>query len=157
MTELWKPVVGFEDYQVSDLGNVRSHKNGNERLLKQQLHDFGHLRVTLSDGQGTVRRLYVHCLVADAFIGPKPEGNVVRHKNDVKSDNRAANLHYGTKSQNGLDRGVSQAAVRINRENQIREILAVNPNAAVRHISETIDTPLGTASTLVAKIRSESV
>lgn len=33
-TENWKKVVGYEDYEVSDLGNVRSLKNGKVKILK---------------------------------------------------------------------------------------------------------------------------
>lgn len=48
-------------------------------------------------------RKYTHCLVAEAFLGPRPPGNDVRHKNDNGLDNRAVNLEYGSRSQNMLD------------------------------------------------------
>jgi hypothetical protein len=42
----------------------------------------------------------VHRLVAAAFIGEPPPGKEVNHINAVRSDNRASNLEYVTRSQN---------------------------------------------------------
>lgn len=42
-------------------------------------------------------------MVAAAFIGPKPDGMEVRHLNDIRDDNRAVNIAYGTRSQNMYD------------------------------------------------------
>lgn len=49
------------------------------------------------------KRFLIHHLVAQAFIGPKPEGMEVRHANDIRDDNRAENLSYGTRSENMYD------------------------------------------------------
>ncbi len=38
-----------------------------------------------------------------AFVGQVPEGNIVRHLNDVKWDNQLDNLAYGTLSENYWD------------------------------------------------------
>ena len=46
----------------------------------------------------------VHCLVAAAFIGPRPEGLQVLHGSKSRTDNRACNLSYGTPKQNTADR-----------------------------------------------------
>lgn len=46
---------------------------------------------------------YVHDLVARTYIGPKPAGMVVCHRNDVPVDNNPANLRYDTHQQNTLD------------------------------------------------------
>jgi ABC-type phosphonate transport system ATPase subunit len=42
----------------------------------------------------------VHQLVARAFIGERPLGYDVRHKNGIRSDARAVNLEYGTRKDN---------------------------------------------------------
>jgi hypothetical protein len=44
----------------------------------------------------------VHRLIARTFLGPCPAGLLVNHKNGIKTDNRACNLEYVTKSQNAL-------------------------------------------------------
>ena len=42
----------------------------------------------------------VHVLVADAFIGPRPDGMEIDHKNGNKCNNGASNLEYVSKSEN---------------------------------------------------------
>lgn len=90
--EIWKEVKGFEDYQVSNLGNVKSIKKGVERKLKPGLGK-GYLKVVFwMNGISTSRT--VHQLVAEAFLNHIPCGHklVVDHINDVKTDNRVENL-----------------------------------------------------------------
>jgi transposase len=45
----------------------------------------------------------VHALVALAFIGPRPNGQVVRHLDGDKKNNRPDNLAYGEKWVNAAD------------------------------------------------------
>lgn len=45
----------------------------------------------------------VHALVAEVFLGPRPEGMFVCHKDDVRTNNRLSNLYYGTHSENTVD------------------------------------------------------
>lgn len=46
---------------------------------------------------------YVHSLVAEAFLGDRPSGHVVGHKDDNKLNNCVENLEYLTPSQNTLN------------------------------------------------------
>lgn len=93
-TEEWRPVPGFEGrYEVSSHGRVWSHIR--HRLLKPQPRGWGHLYVTLG-GRG----YGVHQLVALAFIGPRPEGQLVRHWDGNHLNNHATNLRYGTQLDN---------------------------------------------------------
>ena len=105
--ERWLTVArGGGVYDVSSLGYVRSLShmtNGRGwregRVLKPSATPSGYSQVQLSV-DGRVEHAYVHDLVAEAFIGPKPEGQEVRHGPGGKSDNSAANLSYGTHKQN---------------------------------------------------------
>ena len=45
MVETFKKIEGFENYSVSDHGNVRNHKTG--RILKVKDNGRGYLEVTL--------------------------------------------------------------------------------------------------------------
>ena len=93
-------------YQVSNLGRVRSlsrvAKIGRRikgTIFRPGVATGGYLIVTLSrDGKQTTR--CVHHLVALAFIGERPEGCAIHHKNGCKDDNRAENLEYVTDSVN---------------------------------------------------------
>jgi hypothetical protein len=42
----------------------------------------------------------LHILVAHAFLGPRPAGLWINHKNGDKGDNRACNLEYTTPRDN---------------------------------------------------------
>jgi hypothetical protein len=98
--ENWRPVVGFENYEVSDKGRVRN--TGTGRVLRPGPHWQGYVMVTLyRDGQRHTRT--VHRLVALAFI-PNPENYpVVRHGDDVPDNNCVNNLLWGTQLDNMED------------------------------------------------------
>jgi hypothetical protein len=100
-----KVVPGFEHYEASDCGQVRSidrdvpHWRGGTarskgRVLSPILHRGYHV-VHLSQS-GKIVTLGVHQVVAIAFHGEPPAGLVVNHKNGVKTDNRPDNLEYVT-------------------------------------------------------------
>lgn len=98
MTENWKPVRQNDNYEVSDLGRVRNAKT--KRVVKPYTDkDQTYDRVSLCDG-GTHRKVMVHTLVAEAFIGPKPDGYEIDHLTTNIHDNRACNLKYVTKEEN---------------------------------------------------------
>lgn len=116
MRERWLPVPGWDGlYEVSDLGRVRSldrtvpHRYSGQvtlrgRVLRQcPSPPFGYLLVNLSAG-GIERTRYVHQLVAEAFHGPRPAGNEVRHGPGGMLDNSAANLCWGTPVANAQDK-----------------------------------------------------
>ena len=53
--------------------------------------------------KGSVSKRRVAHLVAEAFLGDRPAGTVLRHLNDNPADNRVVNLAYGTHSENRYD------------------------------------------------------
>lgn len=96
----WRPVLGYEGlYEVSDLGLVRIA--GQARPLTAT-HWGAYLAVTLR-GRGRPKRARVHVVVLEAFVSPRPDGMVARHLNDQQSDNRLANLAWGTPERNRED------------------------------------------------------
>lgn len=113
--ERWLPVVGWEGlYDVSDLGRVRSESRLGHpgRTLKPFTSgQYGYLAVKLCrDGGGVTA--YVHQLVAQAFVGPCPPGQQVRHGPGRYLDNRLANLCYGTPAEDAEDKVRDRSANR---------------------------------------------
>jgi hypothetical protein len=99
----WKTIPGFCDYEVSTLGEIRSLKGDEPRLMKLRIGSDGYPRVTLQDDEGVKRVRRVHLLVADAYLGPA-KGRIVRHRNGDLQDPRLTNLKYGTQKENSADR-----------------------------------------------------
>ena len=113
------PVPGYEGlYEVSNLGTVRSldrrilNKAGHPecgtrkwrgRVLKPTLNTDGYFRVLLcKEGHQTARR--IHSLVAETFLGKRPESLETCHNNGNRTDNCLNNLRYDTPKNNQADR-----------------------------------------------------
>lgn len=106
-SEEWRPVVGFEDsYEVSSHGRVRGKYRigpGGSRIqpkiIKQSLSS-GYPFVGIRDCAGKQYSPRVHALVAQAFLGPRPRGLVINHKDHNKTNNHISNLEYVTSREN---------------------------------------------------------
>jgi hypothetical protein len=112
-TERWVAARGFEGrYEVSDLGRVRSVPrqvvNGGRiklepgALLKPYWHRR-HLKVTLYGDNRSERQVFVHILVLESFVGPKPKGRLGCHKDDNPRNNCLSNLRWDTPAANCRD------------------------------------------------------
>lgn len=131
----WKQVPSDDAYEVSDEGKVRSvdrviERRGRPAQLKgKELKLLNQNQGYWAVGLRGKRRCLVHSLVMEAFIGPRPEGMDINHKNGNKQDNRLENLEYCSRSQNmahavrtglmpppPLKRGTSQHLARLNEE-----------------------------------------
>lgn len=108
-SEQWRPVPGYDGYEVSDQGAVRSWLNPARSRVKfaSEPHE-----VRVQQGRYLTVRLFgvekprtwaVHQLVARAFLGEAPEGMEVRHLNGINYDCRLVNLAYGTSRENKRD------------------------------------------------------
>ena len=89
--EVWRPVEGWNNYEVSNMGQVRNCRTG--RILKPWGNRQGYLVVGLCQN-GERKRLYIHRLVALAFIQNTAGLPQVNHINEVITDNRAGNLEW---------------------------------------------------------------
>lgn len=101
MDEVWEYIQGIPGYMISDHGRVWSEKS--KIFLKPKpLDRSGHLGFALSVN-GRPHYVYLHRLMAEAFI-PNPENYpIVRHLNDMKDDNDLKNLAWGTQRHNWED------------------------------------------------------
>lgn len=100
--EEWRAITGYGGrYSVSNLGRVRRELAGfgtyQGRILKTSAHGRcgRYRRVNLETAM-----VYVHRLVADAFLVPDEARPHVNHINGNPSDNRAVNLEYVTHKEN---------------------------------------------------------
>lgn len=102
MTEIWKDIQGVRGNQISSYGRVKRlafsttyMRNGSEvtchfpeTILKPTKNKNGYLAINLVIQEtGKQKRLYVHRLVAEAFI-PNPDNlPEVNHKDEDKTNN----------------------------------------------------------------------
>jgi len=112
-TEEWRAIDGFDGYyEVSDHGRIRSWKDKGARrpirravaphLMRPAPNKNGYMQTALTHG-GTKRIVTMHGLVAEVFIGPRPDGQVVRHYDGNQLNNHLSNLRYGTRKENAAD------------------------------------------------------
>lgn len=115
MREIWKPIKGYEGlYSVSNMGRVKSlagKQRGVCRMTGEPILQKRDIIVTQSKPSErfpyvSVRLMkecknkcfFVHKLVASHFC--EGEGEVVNHKNCIKTDNRAENLEWVSHREN---------------------------------------------------------
>lgn len=171
MSENWKPVVGHDGYEVSDLGGVRSldrtrtfpstNGTGHEFMLTRTYRGKiltavpnrkrgGHLYLFLGRG-----KIYaVHRLVLEAFKGPCPEGMEALHGNGDETVNELWNLRWGTHDENmkessahgAVSRGDNHFCAKLTAADvlQIRASTDPSPTVAARY---------GVGSRTIRKIR----
>lgn len=87
--EQWKDIIYEKDYQISNLGRIKSFKWGKERILKPSLSKRGYLNVRLNG-----KNYLVHRLVAEAFIPNPNDYKEVNHKDENPQNNIVSNLEW---------------------------------------------------------------
>nr|UWG30745.1 MAG: Terminase [Bacteriophage sp.] len=95
-----KPIMGFPRFFVTNLGRVlRKNSKGGFEEVKQHINKRFYYDVGLTkDGKTYTKK--VSRLVAQAFIGPIPEGYFVDHIDCNKEHNYVTNLQIITNSEN---------------------------------------------------------
>ena len=101
--EIWKDVKDYEGvYQVSNLGRIKSLKRlwvNDDRIIKGYPDGNGYHQIDLHvNGR---RKVYkVHRLIAMSFVPNVNNFREINHRNGIKTDNRAENLEWVTRSDN---------------------------------------------------------
>ncbi|MDB5445665.1 MAG: hypothetical protein JWQ97_982 [Phenylobacterium sp.] len=121
--ERWLPYPGSPDrYEVSNLGRVRTRERVSRvrigrfdepekrvdrvvqaKLRRQYADRADYLCVAVAGTGKPSPTHHVHTMVCETFHGPRPEGRLALHRNDVRHDNRDENLRWGTPAENVAD------------------------------------------------------
>ena len=117
--EQWKTIQGYEGlYSVSNRGRVYSYRS--KRCLKPAHTKAGYHCVHLAD-KGKVSVMFIHRLVALAFIPNPQDKPTVNHINEIKTDNRVENLEWATNHEQNIN-GTRIARVRAHTDYKSRGI-----------------------------------
>lgn len=131
VVEEWKSAVSsrfpdlVKDIEVSNLGNVRKKTTG--YLFKAKDH---------KDGYPCIKRLrktlYRHTLVAETFLGVRPEGMVIDHLDNNKENSCVSNLRYTTIRDNSIKNNK-----KVNPDGTLRP-MTLEEKANARHLKENM-------------------
>lgn len=91
--EVWKKIKGFENYEISNEGRLKSLHFGKEIFRKSKPTKQGYIRFALCK-KGKQFIFLAHRLVAEAFIENNEGKKFVNHKDEDKKNNKVENLEW---------------------------------------------------------------
>lgn len=107
--EVWKDITGFDGYQISNLGRVRSCRFGTRTGVKfkywrEITTSFNgrksHVLIDLVDKAGKRKSYSLHRILYEMFVGIIPDGMCIDHKDRNGLNNSLDNLRLSTQSTN---------------------------------------------------------
>lgn len=93
----WLPIKGFPEYEVSRWGTVRHRSTKREKVFTD--NGNGYLRTNLFS-RGKQTTVYLHRILAEAFIPNPLKLPQINHKDGNKTNNSLDNLEWCTGSAN---------------------------------------------------------
>ena len=102
--ETYKVIEGFENYSVSDHGNVKNNSTG--RIKKCNGNKDGYVQASMHFNNVLYNKR-IHVLVASAFIPNPNKKRYVDHIDHVKSNNNISNLRWASAPENQGNRVIS--------------------------------------------------
>lgn len=94
-----KTIPSAPKYAAREDGMIVNTETG--LVLKPQNDGrAGYFKLRIMHADGKLRTRYVHHLVAEAFIGFRPDGDDIDHIDGVRTNNRPENLRYCTRGEN---------------------------------------------------------
>lgn len=129
--ELWKPILGYSNYEVSNLGRVRSitrkvkTRGNGTRTVKSKIllqDTTGRYHMVTLYKNGVPKNVSVHRQVALAFIDNPDNKETVDHIDRNKDNNRASNLRWASRLEQEKNKTFPQ-----------REIYAIKDNRKMKY------------------------
>ena len=100
--ELFKPIDGYDNYFVSNFGNIKNSKKN--KIMKLSNDNKGYKIINLSKN-GKVKMFKVHRLVGIAFLENVDEKPMIDHIDNNRSNNNVKNLRWCTNQENLANQG----------------------------------------------------
>ena len=95
-------VTGYPNYLIYDDG--RCWSKCSKKFLKPQVSNHTYLNYTLSK-DGIIKTFYIHKLVAEHYLPPKPTPlHEIDHADRNKKNNHFSNLRWATRSEQNINK-----------------------------------------------------
>lgn len=110
--EIWKDIEGYQGYQVSNFGRIRTHnkitntdthgaRHWKDRILKPKISKKDMCSRVELWKDGKHKTILVHRLVANAFLEKRIDTNLtVNHKDGNRLNNNVENLEWLSRADN---------------------------------------------------------
>jgi hypothetical protein len=95
--EVWKPIEGCKNYEISSFGRVKNVKF-NKFILTFLVNGYEKIGLVNDDGKRV--KYAISRLVAQAFINPSIKDLEVDHINRIRTDNHVTNLRCVNRKEN---------------------------------------------------------
>lgn len=95
-------IPGFPKYYINKEGCIWSQWHSG-KYLKPCIRDDGYIVHTLCTEDRQQKTIILGITLLTTFVRPKKPGELCRHLNDIKLDDRLENLAWGTKRDNIMD------------------------------------------------------
>lgn len=109
--EEWRPIPRFPNYEISSAGNVKNIVR-NKPVLPV-VNDAGYTKLKLTNDEKVCKTVFVHRLVASAYILDYSPELTVDHINRNRSDNRVCNLRMATAKEQHTNKVIGSSGMRL--------------------------------------------
>jgi hypothetical protein len=103
--ETYKNIIGFENYEVSNYGNVRNITTG--KIMKSSLNKDGYYIIDLYHNNKR-KTFLLHRLVGKAFIDNPQNKSMIDHIDNDRTNNNVNNLRWASNSENQHNKKISK-------------------------------------------------
>ena len=97
MEEEWRKIEGYDNYSISNLGQVRNDKT--KKIKKIYIHKNGYASLHLNNNR-TRKRFLIHRLVGEVFIPNSENLPQIHHIDGNRLNNNISNLRWVTNIEN---------------------------------------------------------
>ena len=150
---MWKDLVDYPSYQISEDGFVMNKKTG--RILKQYIDDVGYYQFTVCNN-GIIKKLRTHRELAKAFIPNLDNYDIVDHIDRDRINNDISNLRWVSRYTNNTNKeqisSTNQRHIYDTGSNTFR-VLIKRPNKKIDKSFKTLEEAIAFRDSVISQFQ----